>query len=145
LRPTPNLENQVPVFTYIPQERGAPVIPPDTGFPLRRLHDSHGYASTRQQIKMITAYWSGSRDSDWLLAGGPRGRRSSPGSAKNFLFSSSSRPALESTQPPTQRVLEALSSGLKRPVREADHSPPASVEVKRMWVYTSITPYAFMA
>jgi hypothetical protein len=37
----------------------------------------------------------------------------------------------------------ALSPGVKRPRREADHSPPASVEVKKMWIYTS-PPYAFM-
>jgi hypothetical protein len=28
---------------------------------------------------------------------------------------------------------------------EADHSPPASAEVKKMWLYTSTPPYAFMA
>jgi hypothetical protein len=28
---------------------------------------------------------------------------------------------------------------------EADHSPPASAEVKKMWIYTSTPPYAFMA
>jgi hypothetical protein len=35
--------------------------------------------------------------------------------------------------------------GVKRPVREADHSPPTSAEVKKMWIYTSTPPYAFMA
>jgi hypothetical protein len=35
--------------------------------------------------------------------------------------------------------------GKKRPGREADHSPPTSAEVKKMWIYTSTTPYAFMA
>jgi hypothetical protein len=39
----------------------------------------------------------------------------------------------------------ALSPGVKRPGREADHSPPASAEVKKMWIYTSTPPYAFMA
>jgi hypothetical protein len=29
---------------YIPQEQGGPVIPPDTGFPFRRLLDSQGYS-----------------------------------------------------------------------------------------------------
>ncbi|PNF23097.1 hypothetical protein B7P43_G09123, partial [Cryptotermes secundus] len=33
----------------------------------------------------------------------------------------------------------------KRPWREADHSPPASTEVKKMSIYTSTPPYAFMA
>jgi hypothetical protein len=35
--------------------------------------------------------------------------------------------------------------GVKLPGREADYSPPASAEVKKMWIYTSIPPYAFMA
>jgi hypothetical protein len=34
--------------------------------------------------------------------------------------------------------------GVKRPGREADRSPPASAEVKKMWIYTSIPTYAFM-
>jgi hypothetical protein len=29
--------------------------------------------------------------------------------------------------------------------READHSHPASAEVKKIWIYTSTPPYAFMA
>jgi hypothetical protein len=27
----------------------------------------------------------------------------------------------------------------------SNHSPPTSAEVKKMWIYTSTTPYAFMA
>jgi hypothetical protein len=27
---------------------------------------------------------------------------------------------------------------------EADHSPPTTAEVKKMWIYTSTPPYAFM-
>jgi hypothetical protein len=27
---------------------------------------------------------------------------------------------------------------------EADHSPPANAEVKKMWIYTSTSPSAFM-
>jgi hypothetical protein len=65
---------------------------------------------------------------------------SSPGGVKNFNFSKSSRPALSSTQPPIQWVPGALSPGVKRPGREVDHSPPASAEVKKMWIYTS-TPH----
>jgi hypothetical protein len=83
-----------------------------------------------------------SRYSDSLRA---RFRSSSPGRVKNFLFSTSSRPALGSNQPPIQWVPGALSPGVKRQVREADHSPPASAEVKKMWMYTSTPPYAFMA
>jgi hypothetical protein len=36
-------------------------------------------------------------------------------------------------------------SGVKRPGHEADHLPPTSAEVKKMWIYTSTPPYAFMA
>jgi hypothetical protein len=64
---------------------------------------------------------------------------------KNFHFSVSSRSALGSTYPPIQWVPAALSSGVKRPGREADNSPPTSAEVKKTWTYTSTPTYAFMA
>jgi hypothetical protein len=67
------------------------------------------------------------------------------GRVKNFLFSTSSRPALESTQPPIQWVPGALSLGVKRSGREADHSPSASAEVEKMWIYMSTPPYTFTA
>jgi hypothetical protein len=38
----------------------------------------------------------------------------------------------------------ALSSGIKQISHKADHSPPATAEVKKMWIYTSTPPYAFM-
>jgi hypothetical protein len=41
-----------------------------------------------------------------------------------------SRTALGPTQPPMQWVPGALSLGVKRPGREADHSPPSSAEAK---------------
>jgi hypothetical protein len=69
----------------------------------------------------------------------------SPGRVKNFVFSTSSTPALRSTQPPIQWVSGAPSSGVKRQGREADHSPAASAEVKKRWIYTSTPPYVFMA
>jgi hypothetical protein len=47
-----------------------------------------------------------------------------------FLFTTASRTALGPTQPPIQCVPGALSLGVKRPGREADHSPPSSAEVK---------------
>jgi hypothetical protein len=34
----------------------------------------------------------------------------------------------------------ALSLGLKRPGREADHSPPSSAKVNNVWSYTSTPP-----
>jgi hypothetical protein len=35
--------------------------------------------------------------------------------------------------------------GVKRPRREADHSPAASAEVKKIWIYTTTPSYASMA
>jgi hypothetical protein len=35
--------------------------------------------------------------------------------------------------------------GVKRPGREANHSPPYSAEVKKAWRYTPIPHYVFMA
>jgi hypothetical protein len=57
---------------------------------------------------------------------------------KNCLSSMSSSPAPGSTQPLIQWVPGATSPGVKRQEREADHSPPVSVEVK-IWIYTSTT------
>jgi hypothetical protein len=51
------------------------------------------------------------------------------------IFSSSRRPDR----------LGTLSPVVKRPGCEADHSPPASAEVKKMWIYTSTPTYSFMA
>jgi hypothetical protein len=80
-----------------------------------------------------------------LLAGRSRGQSSSPGMVKNFQFSISSRPTLGPSQPPNQCAPGDLSLWVKRPGREADHSPPASAEVKKIWIYTSTLPHAFMA
>jgi hypothetical protein len=43
-------------------------------------------------------------------------------------------------QPPIQWV-----PGVKRPGREANNSPPTSAELKKVWIYTTTHPYAFMA
>jgi hypothetical protein len=43
-----------------------------------------------------------------------------------------------------QWIPGAFSMEIKRPGREADHSPPASAEVKRIWIYTSTPPYGFV-
>jgi hypothetical protein len=48
----------------------------------------------------------------------------------NFHFALDSRPALGPTESPIQWVPWALSLGVKRPGREADHSPPSSAEIK---------------
>jgi hypothetical protein len=48
-----------------------------------------------------------------------------------FPVASVSRPALGPTQPPVQWIPGVLSPGVKaRPGRDADHSPPSSVEVE---------------
>jgi hypothetical protein len=46
---------------------------------------------------------------------------------------------------PIQWVPGALSRGVKRQGREADHSPVTSAEVKKTWTYTSTPPFVFMA
>jgi hypothetical protein len=68
---------------------------------------------------------------DWLRAGrlDYRGFESRQGLGI-FLFTTASRPALEPTQPPIQLIQGALSLVVKRPGREAHHSPPSSAEVK---------------
>jgi hypothetical protein len=60
-----------------------------------------------------------------------------------FLFTTVSRTALGPTQPPIQGVPGALSLGVKRPGREANHSPPSSAEVKErreLYLHSSNTP-----
>jgi hypothetical protein len=74
-----------------------------------------------------------------LRAGLSGGFRSRPG-LEIFLLTNVSMPALEPTQPPIQWISGALSIGVKRPGREADHSPPSSAEVKNAWNYTSTPP-----
>jgi hypothetical protein len=63
-----------------------------------------------------------------------------PAGAGIFLFITASGTAVVSTQPPIQWIPGALSLGVKRPVRQADHSPPSSAEVKNTWSYTSTPP-----
>jgi hypothetical protein len=61
------------------------------------------------------------------------------------FFSTSSRSAVGSTHPTIKWVPGALSLGIKRRRREADHSPPASAEAKKMCIYISTATYAFMS
>jgi hypothetical protein len=55
------------------------------------------------------------------------------------IFSASSRPAMGLSQLPTQ-FLQGLFSREKRLGREADHSLPASAEVKKMSISTYAPP-----
>jgi hypothetical protein len=60
-----------------------------------------------------------------------------------FLFTTASRTVLGPTQPPIQWVPGALSLGVKRPRREAHHSPPSSVEVEEcveLYLHSPNTP-----
>jgi hypothetical protein len=60
-----------------------------------------------------------------------------------FLFTTGFRPALGSTQPPIQWVPGTLSLGIKRPGREADHSPSSSAEIQELvelYLHSPSTP-----
>jgi hypothetical protein len=81
----------------------------------------------------------------WLRAGGPRSRCSSLGRVKYYLFSAVFIPALRSTQHSIEEVQGTLSPEVKRRGSEADHSLPASAEVKNIYIYKSAPPYAFVA
>jgi hypothetical protein len=62
-----------------------------------------------------------------------------------FLFTTASRPAVGPTQPPNQWVPGALSLGVKRPGREADHLPPLVPRSKNEWSHTSTPQFTLMA
>jgi hypothetical protein len=72
-------------------------------------HSTHHSATSDAFI--LCYFMTRSRYSDWLRAGRLRGRSSSPGRVKNFLFSTSSRPALG----PTHWVPGALFPGVRWP------------------------------
>jgi hypothetical protein len=74
-----------------------------------------------------------SQYSDSLMVGLIRGRNSSLASVKYILHVFQSR--LGPTQPLVQWVPGALCPGVKRPRREADHSPPTSAKVKKTDLY----------
>jgi len=77
---------------------------------------------------------------------GDRSRDSSVGIATRLRAGrSGSRLALEPTHPPIQWIPGAISLGIKRPGREADHSPTSSAEDKNAWSYTSTPYYVFTA
>jgi hypothetical protein len=85
---------------------------PMTGFSLNLVLGSYGWYTRKQR----------SRYSNWLRAGQPRGRSSSPGRDKIFLLSASFIPALRPTQPSVYWVLVFFSSGVKQSGREAEHT-----------------------
>jgi hypothetical protein len=69
-----------------------------------------------------------------MLRAGRPGLDSRQGQGTLFLLLAiASRPAVGPTQPPIKLVQGVLSPWVKRPGREADHSPPSSAEVKNIW------------
>jgi hypothetical protein len=60
-----------------------------------------------------------------------------------FLFDTASRPAMGTTA--FYSMGAGVLSGSKASGREADRSPPSSVQVKNAWSYTSTPQYVFMA
>jgi hypothetical protein len=63
------------------------------------------------------------------------------------IFSSSPQRPDRLWGPPSlfiQWVPGNLSPGIKREGRESGHSSPTSAEVKKMWIYTSNPPCAFV-
>jgi hypothetical protein len=74
-------------------------------------------------ILILDAYHS---DGLWAVRPGFGSRQEQ----EMFLYSTEFRPALRATQPHIQLEPGTLSPGVKRPGREADHSPPSSAEVK---------------
>jgi hypothetical protein len=63
---------------------------------------------------------------------------------KYFCLLHNIQPVLMPIQPPIQWVLCASSPGVKRPGREADHSPPSSAEVKKGGGISPLPPHVFM-
>jgi hypothetical protein len=53
--------------------------------------------------------------------------------------------AMGPTQPPIQWFLGALSPRVKQLGDDTDHILPPTAKIKKLWRYTSIPPYAFMA
>jgi hypothetical protein len=69
---------------------------------------------------------------------------SSPGRVKNFSHLHIIQTG-SGVHPTYKMGTESSFREVKRQGREADHSPPTSAEVKKMWIYTSTPPYVFMA
>jgi hypothetical protein len=83
-----------------------------------------------------------SRYSDALRTGRRRGLSSSPVKVKNFLHIVQTGSGAHTASYP----LDSGSNSLKvnQPGREAAHSHPTSAEVRKMYVYKSISAYALM-
>jgi hypothetical protein len=91
--------------------------------------DMRGTQSTFYKISCCSVWWKDNKDIIILFK--------VPVGGGNFSAHHAFRTALGSTQPPIQWVPTVLSLGLKRPEREANHSP-SSADVKNAWSYTSL-------
>ena len=100
-------------------------------------------AVTRRTVNMkLVQFWALciARCSEQTTNWRPANRSSIPSRGERFYLS----PKLPDMQPAMQCVAKALSSVVKRPGREADHSPRSSSEFKNYWSYTSTPKYALM-
>jgi hypothetical protein len=91
------------------------------------FHTVKGDINIRLQIErhvLFNGPWIGQSVELWARPGFESQQR------QDFLFYAVSRSALGSNQPPTQWVRGAILPGVKRPRREANHSPPSNAEVK---------------
>jgi hypothetical protein len=109
-----------------------------------REHGFYLQRSCKENTVLVTTFSRVAGISQLATGYWPDGRRWSLGTDKNFLFSTSSKPVLGPTRPLIQWVSGALSPRVKRPWREAQHSPPTRTEDKNTWIYTSTPPYVFM-
>jgi hypothetical protein len=101
---------------------------------MRRAISPLPYTSTGTTLPLVKRECK-SRDSSFSIALGcgldDRGSRVRfPAGMGIFLFTTASRTALGPTQSPIHWIPGTLSLRLKRPGREADHSPPSNAEVK---------------
>jgi hypothetical protein len=83
--------------------------------------------------------WLDDRLTDWLI----HWQIPCRGSDGNFSLRHRVQTGSGAHPPPIQRVLRILSLGVKRPEREADHSPPFYAEVKNAWSHTSTPTISF--
>jgi hypothetical protein len=125
---------------YLYEERGAVDILTVILFenlwqPNLTIHRSFSSTSPRQGLGLVSQYMTR------LLAWWPGfdSRQS-----RIFLFDTTSRPTLGSTQSPIQWVPVVL-PGVRWLRHEAHHSPPSSADVKNAWSYTFTPPYVCMA
>jgi hypothetical protein len=93
-------------------------------------------------MKNIVLFVIGAGIAQWYSAGLRAGWLGvwNPVGFGNFLFTTASIAVLVPTQPPIQWISGALSLEVKRPGREADHSPPSSADITNVWSYTSTHP-----